>query len=668
MSIAYTPSLQHALESIDQQLMALGELLHLPDENDRQQWHRLIRRKLLPRLAPDFPLTVTICGGGSSGKSSLFNALIGEAISPVGGRAGLNRRVLAALNPQRAAKQGFLQTLFEPFATPPEAYTKADDLLAPGAPLYATHAAIPKNLILLDTPDFDTGARGIYANRDIATHALEVSDVLIYIFTNSNYSNRDNTDFIAQMLTGIGRRRCILVYRVYPSFSELEVKEHAHTVARNLYGSEAKGYILGVYRADDDNAVAAGERALSLRPLEPDQPDLPDLLAQIDVKTIRLYLMASILADTLAKARQFRRSAQWSRQWLNVNLQVLRTAQSRCVHQALSHLPIERVMKRFAEIWLATDPTYIRLMRKTGRLLDWPVHALWRTLTKSRTHDRDTQAQADLKQDAALEQIETDLLQAASDLYAIAVDDTVKVSLPNNDPLLKELKNDAAQAAAELSTASDQAVVYLESAPRGLSTVVVRAHPALSAYRQRLQQKNWHTLLGALQAKRDLLLSISAEIDAELERLAEQMRKGMKFWDRTRQTFAAALNILPATAAVTYILATGDPVGATGIKVKLTGLFGLHDLYALVALPATSGLNKADREQLKQVLQPLARTWLRHKLEDVQQLFEEVITHALLDAGLEVIAETKRLSQQLEDNLQTCDRELSTHEATPTDH
>ena len=107
MNIAYTPSLLHALESIDQQLIALGDLLQLPDENDRQQWHRLIRRKLLPRLAPDFPLTVTICGGGSSGKSSLFNALIGEAISPVGGRAGLNRRVLAALNPQRAAKAGF---------------------------------------------------------------------------------------------------------------------------------------------------------------------------------------------------------------------------------------------------------------------------------------------------------------------------------------------------------------------------------------------------------------------------------------------------------------------------------------------------------------------------------------------------------------------------------
>jgi hypothetical protein len=651
------PLLQQSLESLDQQLITLGEALGLPDDNHRQQWHRLVRRKLLPRMAPDFPLTVTICGGGSSGKSSLFNSLVGEAVSPVGGRAGLNRRVLAALNPQQAAKEGFLQALFEPFGTPPQAFVQAEDLLAPGAPLYATHDAIPTNLILLDTPDFDTGARGVYANRDIAAHALEVSDVLVYIFTNSNYSNRDNTDFIARMLTGIGQRRCILVYRVYPSFSANEVKEHALTVAHNLYGSEAEHYLLGIFRADDDNAVAAGERPMSIHPIGQNQPELPDLLGQIDVKTIRLNLMASILSDALAKARQFRQAAQQSADWLDAYLQVLRTAQSRCVHQAVSHLPIERVMKRFAEIWMATDPSYIRFMRKTGRLLDWPVRALWRTLTHKRSEEGAAQRQAAPSQDAALEQIETDLLKAASDLYALAISNAVKVTLPDNDALVSKLKGYA-----------NQTAIRFESAPRGYTTIVVKAHPALAVYRHDLQQQNWQTLLSALQAKRDLLLSISAEIDAELERLAGRMRSEMKFWDRTRQTFAAALNILPATAAVTYILATGDPVGATGIKIKLTGLFGLHDLYALVALPATSGLNKADREQLKMVLQPLAQTWLRHKLEDIQRLFEDAITHALLNGGLAVAEKTVSLCKQIDADLQTCDRELGAHETHQTDN
>ena len=50
--------------------------------------------------------------------------------------------------------------------------------------------------------------------------------MLIYIFTNANYNNRDNTDFLARMLTNIGVRPAILVYRVYPSFSAEEVAEH----------------------------------------------------------------------------------------------------------------------------------------------------------------------------------------------------------------------------------------------------------------------------------------------------------------------------------------------------------------------------------------------------------------------------------------------------------
>ena len=100
--------------------------------------------------------------------------------------------------------------------------------------------------------------------------------------------------------------------------------------------------------------------------------------------------------------------------------------------------------------------------------------------------------------------------------------------------------------------------------------------------------------------------------------------------DQLRQTFAALLNVIPATAAITYILHTGDPAGAVGIKIKLTGLLGLHDLYALIAIPATAGMKKADQRQLEQMLAPVAQTWLAHKLTAVQALFEEQITGDVL--------------------------------------
>jgi Flp pilus assembly CpaF family ATPase len=40
-------------------------------------WQQAVDTRLLPRLMPEFPLVAAICGGGSSGKSTLFNTLAG---------------------------------------------------------------------------------------------------------------------------------------------------------------------------------------------------------------------------------------------------------------------------------------------------------------------------------------------------------------------------------------------------------------------------------------------------------------------------------------------------------------------------------------------------------------------------------------------------------------
>jgi hypothetical protein len=133
-------------------------------------------------------------------------------------------------------------------------------------------------------------------------------------------------------------------------------------------------------------------------------------------------------------------------------------------------------------------------------------------------------------------------------------------------------------------------------------------------------------------------------MDGDLRALAEKRRKQMGWGDQLRQTFSAALNVLPATAAVTYILATGDPVGAAGIKVKLAGLFGLHDLYALVAIPATAGLQKADMKQLEEMLGPVAQSWLQHKLETINALFDKEVTGSLRTCVGEAAGQAQRLA------------------------
>ena len=140
----------------------------------------------------------------------------------------------------------------------------------------------------------------------------------------------------------------------------------------------------------------------------------------------------------------------------------------------------------------------------------------------------------------------------------------------------------------------------------------------------------WQPVLEAILARKKEVLNWSGQLDTELRGLADELRHHMGIMGQIRQTFAALLNVIPATAAITYILHTGDAVGAVGIKVKLTGWFGLNDLYALIAIPATAGMSKADRGQLEQLLAPLARTWLSYKLNVVRGLFESHITGDLL--------------------------------------
>ena len=154
--------------------------------------------------------------------------------------------------------------------------------------------------------------------------------------------------------------------------------------------------------------------------------------------------------------------------------------------------------------------------------------------------------------------------------------------------------------------------------------------------------------------QKDRIVHISEKIDNELALIVTQYRSRMGFLSSLRQTVSALLNVLPATVAVSYILTTGDPVGAAGLKVKLTGLFGLKDLYALVAIPATTGLKKADQRQLEDLLGPIAKSWIEHKLTTIRQLFEEEITGSLLNAIGTVIDDSERMLSQAAVNIANC--------------
>ncbi len=652
MEYLFAPDLTGALKQLRNVIPRVAKDLNLETQVNIKEWTQVMDGKLLPILSPDFPLLAAICGGGSSGKSTLFNTLLGKKISPTGGKAGLNRRVLVAAHEKHLNNTDFLTFLFEPFGIPPEPLKSQSDLTEPGAPVYVDAENIPSNLVLMDTPDFDTGARGEYINRELARQALETADLLIYIFTNSNYNNRDNTDFIANMLTHIGKRRCFLVYRVYSSFSTEEVVEHAMTVARNLYGEDAEKYLLGIYRADENNEVAAGRAKMEVSPVFKGKLPFMEVLSQIEPRKQRRDLLESILKDVINGAEKFCYQVAVSTDSLQLYLDALNSAQSLCVQEALAHFPIDRVMKRFAEIWLETDPGYIKAMRKTGSIVGFPFKMLMSAgkWTRRQFSGEDVQ-EATVKYK---EKVEEDLLTAVNSLYQTMLAHEVEVSLAASDPVARRMQDavERIRNAHESGIEMDDLPLVNFSPESGTVHFSVPSHPALTHEKKRLRRRDWRMIVKNILEQREAIISLTRVIDRELSDLVDKFRKKMGILEKSRQTFSALLNVVPATAAVTYILATGDPVGATGIKVKLSGLFGLHDLYALVAIPATTGLNKADRKQLEELLGPIAKTWLNSKMETVQEIFRKEITREMIERANYLIGRTKEELKEIQKNIE----------------
>lgn len=603
MDKAVESSLFDHLKTVRTELPRIAELLRLEAGAELASWCKIVDLRLLARLDPRFPLVAAICGGGSSGKSTLFNSLLGGRFAPSGGRAGMNRRVLFAIPERMAEPSRLIAAFVESFAAAPEPLRSPEDLLQPGPPLYLTTGADRRGMVLMDTPDFDTGARGQYANRQSAQGAIEAADLLIYIFTNSNYNNRDNTDFIARMLTGIGRRKCLLVYRCYPSFTAEEVAEHAQTVARNIYGADAADWVLGVFRADEDNRIASGERFMALQPAAPGGRPFGEVLKAIDVLRLRRELHAATLKDALRDADGLLVRARASLEELRRYHAALREVQDLCLQEALRYFPMDRVMRRFAKIWAASDPPAVKFMRRTGSVIEFPLKAV--VEAAGWAHEKLAGAAPPPKPaEAFARRLEENLVDAATTLHQQLLGPQVSRPAPN---------------------AGDD-----RPFPAGPAPGPVPAHPAARAARERLQQKEFRFILRAVLSRKEEIGDIGADMQRELRGLADHFRSRMGLWDKVGQTFWAFLNVLPAAAAVTYVLSTGDPVGGTAIKVKLAGLFGLKDLYALVAIPVTRGLKAADRKQLQVMLGPIAQTWFHHKLKKVQMLFEQEISGDIL--------------------------------------
>jgi hypothetical protein len=318
---------------------------------------------------------------------------------------------------------------------------------------------------------------------------------------------------------------------------------------------------------------------------------------------------------------------------------------------------MDRVMKRFAKIWAKTDPAHIKLMRKTGSVIGFPLKVLWGAAGWAKDSVSSNKAEP-ADSENYQKKMEEDLVTAVTSLHAQAIGPQITVAGSLNDPVVKRMsdlvdhlrvrKNGGAVKNPRTESADqDQVLRFFVDTP-----------PAVFAEQARLKDRDFRSILQSILSQKEELVDIPKDMVADLKELAEHFRSKMGVWDKIRETFWASLNVLPATVAVTYVLSTGDPVGAAGIKVKLTGLFGAKDLYALVAIPVTTQLKKADQQQLEIMLGPIAEAWFNHKLKKVQQLFEQSITAGTIRMVKDTIEQATAKIEEIKNSMEICAKGL----------
>jgi hypothetical protein len=221
----------------------------------------LLQRDLLPRSAGgDEYLVCGIVGPNNSGKSALFNSLVGHEISPSLPAGGATRRLLGAAAPQLLARlqadpalarfrlrpldgpAGKVEAALQPAKDPAELLAVADD-------------GVPANVVLIDTPDFDSI---LHDNRLASESLLAVADVVIAVVTKHSYQNHDVVRFLRDWLAH--GRAWMLVYNEAVD----DGVAGAHTAKLVADVGQPP---LAVFWAPHSLAVQKGEERLHVRPL-----------------------------------------------------------------------------------------------------------------------------------------------------------------------------------------------------------------------------------------------------------------------------------------------------------------------------------------------------------------------------------------------------------------
>ncbi len=343
---------------------------------EHQNWYALLKGKLIPQLAEKPILIVAVMGGTNTGKSLVFNHLVGEQVSAVDHRAsGTKHPVCLVSNALEAEKcETILARHFETFALVRR--LDADQPLRESDThqLFWDRASnIADNLIVLDTPDIDSDRM---VNWDRAKAIRNAADVLIAVLTEQKYNDAAVRRFFREA-NGAGKPVIVL-------FNMIDFSSDAAHLPNWLerFSMETGIRPIAVLASPFDRA---GAEKLDLPFHEyqmggtfGEKRELSPLLSELHFDAIKSHTLLGalkVLSDPATGLPSYLDSVERSSQRFAEALETLERAGETSV--PWPGLPTSILVEEIRDWWNAGRPGWSKkingVYRKVGNGLLWPI-------------------------------------------------------------------------------------------------------------------------------------------------------------------------------------------------------------------------------------------------------------------------------------------------------
>jgi hypothetical protein len=258
------------------------------------EWADLLKYKLAPHFEGEGCLVAAVTGGTNTGKSTVFNLLLGAEISPMLATAAATRHPLLAAHPDRAAQcmEGRLVPEFKPERAG-DGSGAVSETVAQDAILVAETDALPMDLMLLDTPDVDSIDQ---RNWKVADHIRAAGDVLIAVLTAEKYRDDRVVSFFKHAHES-GRVVIPLMNKANPA-NDFAVARHQLGEFCNDVGIETPCFVL------PHNFALADDLSQSIPALDGDN-HLRAYLESLDVPAIKMRVYESSLTHFVRETESF---------------------------------------------------------------------------------------------------------------------------------------------------------------------------------------------------------------------------------------------------------------------------------------------------------------------------------------------------------------------------